>query len=69
MNKMSVAEMRMLKCISGKTRKDRIRNESIRGSLGITPIGNKIDATHVCAPHKRAKFKLCNLDGLIRVLF
>ncbi len=41
-HKMSVAEMRMLRWMSGKTRKDRIRNESIRGSLGVAPIGDKM---------------------------
>ena len=41
-HKMSVAEMRMLRWMSGKTRKDRIRNESIGGSLGVAPIGDKM---------------------------
>ena len=34
--------MRMLRWMSGKTRNDKIRNEFIRGSLGVVPIGDKI---------------------------
>lgn len=40
--KMSVAEMRMLRWMSGVTRKDRIRNEYIRGSIGVAPIIDKM---------------------------
>jgi hypothetical protein len=35
--KMSVAEMRMLRWICGHTRKDRIRNDDIRDKLGVAP--------------------------------
>jgi hypothetical protein len=38
----SVAEMRMLTWMSGKTRKDKIRNECIRKNLGVASIGDKI---------------------------
>ena len=41
-HKMSVAEMRMLRWMSDKTRKDKIRNEFIRGSLGVAPRDNKM---------------------------
>lgn len=41
-HKMSVAEMRMLRWVSDKTRNDRIRNESICASLGVAPIGDKM---------------------------
>lgn len=41
-HKMSVAEMRMLRWMSGNTRKNKIRNEFIRGSLGVAPIGDKM---------------------------
>jgi hypothetical protein len=36
--KMSVAEMRMLRWICGHTRKDRIRNDDTRDKLGVAPI-------------------------------
>jgi Reverse transcriptase (RNA-dependent DNA polymerase) len=36
--KMSVAEMRMLRWICGHTRKDRIRNDDIKDKLGVAPI-------------------------------
>jgi len=39
---MSVAEMRMLRWMSGKTKKDKIMNEFIRGSLEVAPIGDKM---------------------------
>ena len=34
---MSVAEMGMLRGISGNTMKDMLRNEEIRSKLGVTP--------------------------------
>jgi hypothetical protein len=40
--KMSVAEMRMLRWICGYTTKDRIRNDDIRDKLGVTPIQEKL---------------------------
>jgi hypothetical protein len=39
---MSVAEMRMLRWMSGASRKDRIRNEYVRGSIGAASIMDKI---------------------------
>ncbi|KAL4194234.1 hypothetical protein AMTRI_Chr05g67600 [Amborella trichopoda] len=41
-HRMSVAEIRLLRWISGKTRRDRIRNEYIRENLGVAPIGDKM---------------------------
>jgi hypothetical protein len=40
--KMSVAEIRMLRCICGHTRKDRIKNDDIRDKLGVAPIQEKL---------------------------
>jgi hypothetical protein len=40
--KMSVAEMRMLRWIRDHTRKDRIRNDDIRDKLGVAPIQEKL---------------------------
>ena len=40
--KMEVAEMRMLRWMCGITRRDRIRNEEIRGKVGIAPIKDKM---------------------------
>ena len=40
--KMSVAEMRMLRWMSGHTRMDRIRNEVIRSKVGVAPIEDKV---------------------------
>ena len=39
---MEVTEMKMLRWSIGITRKDRIRNDTIRGSLGVRRIGEKI---------------------------
>ena len=45
MHKMDVAEMRMLRWMCGKTRKDKIRNEYFREHLRIATIGSKIRKT------------------------
>ena len=41
-DKMSVAEMRMLKWMCGKTRQDKIRNECIQEWVGVAPIEDKL---------------------------
>ena len=40
--KMSVAEMRMIRWFCGHTRRDRIRNDEIRDKIGIAPIEEKL---------------------------
>ena len=40
--RMSVSEMRMLIWMSGVTREDRIRNEYIRGNIGVASIVDKL---------------------------
>jgi hypothetical protein len=39
---LSVAEMRMLRWICGNTRRDRVRNDDIRESLGVAPVEEKL---------------------------
>ena len=39
--KCDVAEMKMLRSMSGVTKMDRVRNEYIRGSLNVTEVSNK----------------------------
>ena len=45
--KMEVAEMKMLRWMSGVTRRDKIRNEYIRGSVKVGRIGNKIQESRM----------------------
>ena len=39
---LGVAEMRMLRWMCGHTRKDRVRNDDIRDSVGVAPIEEKL---------------------------
>ena len=41
-NKLDVAEMRMLRWMSGVTKLDRIRNETIRGTYKVGEISKKV---------------------------
>ena len=43
-SRIQAAEMRVLRLMEGKTRRDRIRNERIRESIGVNPIIHKMDA-------------------------
>ena len=40
--KMSIADMRMLRWMCGKTRNDRIKNANIHNRLGVTQIEDKL---------------------------
>ena len=40
--KLRVAEMKMLSMMCGVTRRDRVRNEYVRGSVGVDSIGDKM---------------------------
>ena len=46
-HKLSVAKMRMLKWISGKTMRDRLRNEYIWEHLGVALVGDKLRETRL----------------------
>lgn len=45
--KMSVAEMRIVRWISGNTLKDMIRNECSRGEIGVMLIEEKMRENHL----------------------
>ena len=45
--KMGVTEMRMLRWMSGHTRKDKLRNGYIRGKVGVAPIEEKMTETRL----------------------
>ena len=40
--KLSVAEMKMLRMMCGVTRRDRVRNEYVRASVGVDSIEDKL---------------------------
>lgn len=42
-DKIGVVEVRVLRCISRKKRKDRIRNEDVQDNLDIAPIEDKMN--------------------------
>ena len=45
--KMDVMEMRMVRWMFGKIKKDKIRNECFQEHLGVTSIGDKIRETRL----------------------
>lgn len=50
--------MGMLRCISGKTRKDQIGNEDIRDKIRVAPIEDKMKENHLtwfCYVYRRAE--------------
>ncbi|CAL5326839.1 unnamed protein product [Camellia sinensis] len=74
-DKMSVAEMRMLRWMCGKTRQDRIRNECIWEWVGVAPIEDKLRENrlrwfgHIQRRPIEAVVKRCDavtVDGSVR---
>ncbi|GMP94361.1 hypothetical protein CsSME_00043841 [Camellia sinensis var. sinensis] len=74
-DKMSVAEMRMLRWMCGKTKQDRIRNECIREWVGVAPIEDKLRENrlrwfgHIQRRPTEAVVKRCDtvtIDGSVR---
>ncbi len=68
-HKMAVAEMKMIRWMSGYTRKDRMRNDFIREKVGIAPIEDKMRESrlrwfgHICRRPIGAPVRKCeNLD-------
>ena len=45
--KLDAAEMRMLRCMSGVTKLDRIRNERIRGTTKVREISKKVQESRL----------------------
>lgn len=45
--KLEVAEMRMIRWMCGLTRRDRVRNERIRGTVKVGPLGKKIQESRL----------------------
>ena len=45
--KLDVAEMKMLRWMSGVTRRDRVRNEHIRGTAKVTEVSKKIQESRL----------------------
>ena len=46
--RLEVAEMRMLRWMCGVSRRDRLRNDHVRGSLKVTGLGRKIQERRLC---------------------
>jgi len=44
--KMSIAEMRMLRWMCGNTRRDKVRNEDIRTKIGVASIEEKRETAY-----------------------
>ena len=60
---MSVAEMRMLRWMCCKTRKDKIRNEDIHLQVEIALIEDKLKENHLWWFSHRMDWGMCLLEG------
>lgn len=45
--RIEVAEMKVLRTVLGKTRRDRVRNEWVRERVGVVPVMNRIDSARL----------------------
>src|SRR5678816_1954558 len=46
-SRIQTAEMNVLRTVIGKTMIDRVRNETVRESVGVKPMMNKVDAARL----------------------
>ncbi len=46
-SRIQAAEMRPIRAMVGKTRRDRVRNIEVREEVGVCPILNRIDVAHL----------------------
>ncbi|CAN6700901.1 unnamed protein product [Malus baccata var. baccata] len=70
-HKMGVAEMRMLRWMCGHTRKDKIRNEDIRGKVGVAEIEGKMRENRMlrwmCGHTRKDKIRNEDIQGKVGV--
>ena len=61
--KMEVAELKMVRWALGVTRKDKIRNEYVRGTAKIAKLGDKLRNARLVWPREKERRRLCGKNG------